>query len=160
MLLCSILSLPSFFYQVSISVAIWIRRAYFLNSKWAVRWSGNVKLLESVSKRNNHTKEKWKSKYESNFTRTLHRVVSSFFCRNFPLIFVNCTDIHILVGVIFLRGFQWRIYPLNCQPYKMVKHTQTIRLQQPTNCLSVFDHFMVRVSKTTVVISTCIINVA
>ena len=24
----------------------------------------------------------------------------------------------------------------------MVKHTQTIRLQQPTNCLSVFDHFV------------------
>ena len=23
----------------------------------------------------------------------------------------------------------------------MVKHTQTIRHQQPTNCLSVFDHF-------------------
>ena len=24
----------------------------------------------------------------------------------------------------------------------MVKHTQTIRLQQPANCLSVFDHFV------------------
>ena len=24
----------------------------------------------------------------------------------------------------------------------MVKHTQTIRWQQPTNCLSVFDHFV------------------
>ena len=24
----------------------------------------------------------------------------------------------------------------------MVKHTQTINLQQPTNCLSVFDHFV------------------
>ena len=24
----------------------------------------------------------------------------------------------------------------------MVKHTQTIRGQQPTNCLSVFDHFV------------------
>ena len=24
----------------------------------------------------------------------------------------------------------------------MVKHTQTIRWQKPTNCLSVFDHFM------------------
>ena len=29
-----------------------------------------------------------------------------------------------------------------CQPHKMVKHTQTIR-QQPTNCLNVFDHFVV-----------------
>ena len=24
----------------------------------------------------------------------------------------------------------------------MVKHTQTIRRQQPTNCLTVFDHFV------------------
>ena len=24
----------------------------------------------------------------------------------------------------------------------MVKHTQTIRRQEPTNCLSVFDHFV------------------
>ena len=24
----------------------------------------------------------------------------------------------------------------------MVKHTETIRRQQPTNCLSVFDHFV------------------
>ena len=24
----------------------------------------------------------------------------------------------------------------------MVKHTQKIRRQQPTNCLSVFDHFL------------------
>ena len=28
------------------------------------------------------------------------------------------------------------------QPHKMVKHAQTIRWQQPTNCLSVFDHFL------------------
>ena len=28
------------------------------------------------------------------------------------------------------------------QPHKMVKQTQTIRRQQPTNCLSVFDYFM------------------
>ena len=25
------------------------------------------------------------------------------------------------------------------QPHKMVKHTQTVRQQHPTNCLSVFD---------------------
>ena len=31
---------------------------------------------------------------------------------------------------------------LKRQLHKMVKHTQTIRGQQPTNCLSVFDHFM------------------
>ena len=29
----------------------------------------------------------------------------------------------------------------------MVKHTQTIRRQQPTNCLSVFDHFVQLVLK-------------
>ena len=28
------------------------------------------------------------------------------------------------------------------QSHKMVKHTQTIRRQKPTNCLSVFDHFV------------------
>ena len=31
---------------------------------------------------------------------------------------------------------------INNQPHKMVKHTQTIRRQKPTNCLSVFDHFV------------------
>ena len=33
-------------------------------------------------------------------------------------------------------------YPFTRQPHKMVKQTQTIRRQQPTNCLSVFDHFV------------------
>ena len=33
-------------------------------------------------------------------------------------------------------------YPFNRQPYKMVKHTQTIHLQQLTHCLSVFGHFV------------------
>ena len=28
------------------------------------------------------------------------------------------------------------------QPHKMVKHSQTIRRQQTTNCLCVFDHFV------------------
>ena len=32
--------------------------------------------------------------------------------------------------------------PLSTNPHKMVKHTQAIRRQQPTNCLSVFDHFV------------------
>ena len=27
-------------------------------------------------------------------------------------------------------------------PKKMVKHTQTIRRQQPTSCLSMFDHLV------------------
>ena len=30
----------------------------------------------------------------------------------------------------------------NHQPYKMLKHTQRIRRQKPTNCLSVFVHFV------------------
>ena len=36
-----------------------------------------------------------------------------------------------------------KVYPLKRQPHKMVKHTQAIRRQQPTNCLTVFDHFVV-----------------
>ena len=28
------------------------------------------------------------------------------------------------------------------QSHKMVKHTQTVRREQPTKCLSVFDHFV------------------
>ena len=31
--------------------------------------------------------------------------------------------------------------PFKHQTHKMVKPTQTIRRQKPTNCLSVFDHF-------------------
>ena len=32
--------------------------------------------------------------------------------------------------------------PFKGQPHTMVKHTETIRRQQLTNCLSVFDHFV------------------
>ena len=32
--------------------------------------------------------------------------------------------------------------PFKRQPHKMVKHTQTIRRILPTNCLSMFDHFV------------------
>ena len=32
------------------------------------------------------------------------------------------------------------IQPFKRQPYKVVKHTQTIRRLLPTNCLSVLDH--------------------
>ena len=35
-----------------------------------------------------------------------------------------------------------RINPLNVSNHKMVKHTQRIRRLLPTNCLSVFDHFV------------------
>ena len=38
-------------------------------------------------------------------------------------------------------------YPFKSQPYKMFKHTHTILRQQLTNCLSVFDHFVMLTSK-------------
>ena len=34
------------------------------------------------------------------------------------------------------------VNPSSTHSHKMVKHTQTIRQQQPTNCLSMFDHFV------------------
>ena len=44
------------------------------------------------------------------------------------------------------KKFKWIKTNLNetfkRQPHKMAKHTQTIRQQQPTNFLSVFDHFV------------------
>ena len=33
-------------------------------------------------------------------------------------------------------------WPFKRQSQKMVKHTQTVRRQFATNCLSVFDHFV------------------
>ena len=33
--------------------------------------------------------------------------------------------------------------PIKRQPHNIVKHTQTVPRQQPNNCLSVFDHFVV-----------------
>ena len=35
-----------------------------------------------------------------------------------------------------------KAYTFKSQPHRMVKCTQTIRWQLPTNCLSVFDHFV------------------
>ena len=32
--------------------------------------------------------------------------------------------------------------PLSANPHKMVKYTQAIRLQEPTNCLNVFKIFV------------------
>ena len=40
--------------------------------------------------------------------------------------------------VTFEDGF----WPFKRQPHEMVKHTQTTRRQQPTNCLRVFDHIV------------------
>ena len=34
------------------------------------------------------------------------------------------------------------LWPFKLQPYKMVKHSQTIRSQKPTYYLSVFDNFV------------------
>ena len=34
------------------------------------------------------------------------------------------------------------VKPFKCQPHRMVKHTQSVRRLLPTNCLSVFDHFV------------------
>ena len=45
--------------------------------------------------------------------------------------------------VAYYAGYRdRRVLTLKCQPQKMIKNTQTIRLQRPTNCLSVFDHFV------------------
>ena len=38
--------------------------------------------------------------------------------------------------------FEVFIIIVKYQPYIIVKHTLTIRWQEPTNCLSVLDHFM------------------
>ena len=46
----------------------------------------------------------------------------------------------VIVGWIIMQ-FQ-SIQPFKRQPHKIVKHTQTIHRLSPTNCLSVFDHFV------------------
>ena len=46
--------------------------------------------------------------------------------------------------LIFPECISHMIYyePFKQQPRKIVKHTQTIHQQHPTNCLSMFDHFV------------------
>ena len=46
------------------------------------------------------------------------------------------------MGVLRNRCSVKKLNPLSGNPTKMVKHTQTIRRQQPTNCLSVSDYFV------------------
>ena len=41
-----------------------------------------------------------------------------------------------------LKHWRFQNQPFTRQTHKMVKHTQTIRRQQGTNCLSVLDHFV------------------
>ena len=45
------------------------------------------------------------------------------------------------IAVEFLNSSQTNL-PLKRQPHKMVKNTQTIYRLLPTNCLSIFDHFV------------------
>ena len=47
-------------------------------------------------------------------------------------VFLKCFFVFNLVATL----------PFKRQPHKIVKHTQTIRRLLPTNCLSVFDHFL------------------
>ena len=53
---------------------------------------------------------------------------------------------HFSRSAIFARKLHYRYttgyYSFKRQPHKMVKYTQKIRLLQPKNCLSVFDHFV------------------
>ena len=42
---------------------------------------------------------------------------------------------------------QFTTYTFKLQSHKLVKHTQTICWQQPTNCLSLFDNFVELVLK-------------
>ena len=44
--------------------------------------------------------------------------------------------------IMMTKWTKYFIKPLKHQSHKMVKHTQLICWQQPTNCLSVFDHFV------------------
>ena len=44
--------------------------------------------------------------------------------------------------IIVHSGQPLTLKPLKRQPHKMVKHLQTIRQQNPTNCLSVYEHFV------------------
>ena len=62
-------------------------------------------------------------KFAHYYTRNLPMVIPKVFCR---------------IG----NGYKWVYKPFKRQPHKMVKHTQTICRLLPTNCLSLFGHFM------------------
>ena len=53
----------------------------------------------------------------------------------------KCPNTEFFLVRIFLYSDWIRIFTKR-QPQKMVKHTQKLRPQKPTNCLSVFDHFV------------------
>ena len=55
------------------------------------------------------------------------------------------------LSICFVKTSTYNFWPISSielfwlykrQPHKMVIHTQTIHRQQPTNCLSVLDHFV------------------
>ena len=55
--------------------------------------------------------------------------------------FENFSDFLFMIE-IFSHFFRTSFNSLSANLKKMVKHTQTICRQQPTNCLNVFDHFV------------------
>ena len=64
----------------------------------------------------------------------------------FQNIFLDSSSITDRIGsnytqIIRVKCLLSLVKPLNHQPHKMIKHTQTIRWQKPTDCLSVFDDF-------------------
>ena len=52
------------------------------------------------------------------------------------------------------KRYELKFNSLSANSTKMVKHTQTIPWQQPTNCLSVIDHFVGLVLKELIVQET------
>ena len=76
---------------------------------------------------------------ESFFNFSITLVLISVTLKQF-LIFTVSTYLSLLGDFFMWRKDGFTLY--KCQPDKMVKYTQTIRQQQPMNCLSVFDHFV------------------
>ena len=62
------------------------------------------------------------------------RLIADFLCGNHWL--NQCQHMVLILPISSFLDI------LKRRPLKIVKHTQTIRRQQPTNCLSVFDHFL------------------
>ena len=79
----------------------------------------------------------------------------------FPSYRNQSIDVHSKSIIWFLYEGNTGIYWVKHQPHKMVKHIQTIRRQQPTNFLSVFDYFVGMVPKLLnlvffIVVSLCV----
>ena len=69
----------------------------------------------------------------------------TIFAKSSILGFGLCSDYaseYILSYFCFVMLMCIKFNYLSAIPNKMVKHTQAICRQKPTNCLSVFDHFM------------------